>query len=128
MTKVLIPFTEPEGAERAVRQFLAEANGSASDSEVELLAIVEPFKFETGRYPLSPSMLDQLAREAASVWLARVAPLLNAASTPYHAGVAVGDRAEEVERAVHRHDIDRVILPAEAAKCRDESRPVTVVA
>ncbi len=128
MTKVLIPFIEPDGAERAVRQFLSEANGNARDSEVELLAIVEPIESETNRHASSEAQARQLAREAASVWLARIAPLLSAASTPYHADVVVGDRAEEIERAVHRHGIDRVILPENAARLREKVRPLTVVA
>jgi hypothetical protein len=128
MTKVLIPFIEPEGAERAVRQFLSEANGSARDNLVELLAIVEPMHSETNRHASSDVAAKQLAREAASVWLARIAPLLSASSTPYHSDVVVGDRAEEIERAVHRHDIDRVILPENAARLREHTRPLTVVA
>lgn len=128
MTKVLIPFIEPNGAERAVRQFLGEANGNARESEVELLAIVEPIESETNRHSLSAAQAKQLAREAASVWLARIAPLLSAACTPYHSEVVVGNRAEEIERAVHRHGIDRVILPENAARLREQTPPLTVVA
>lgn len=125
MVKVLIPFTEPDGGERAVRRLLADNNGS--DCEVELLAIVEPIEAATARQSISPSLSRELAREAASVWIARIAPLLAAASLPYHSEIAVGDPASEIERALRRDDADRILLPAQASQQRHQARPLTVV-
>ncbi len=125
MVKVLIPFTEPAGAERAVRQLLDEPD--CSNCQVELLAIVEPVEAASARSSVSPALAGELAREEGSVWIARIAPLLADAKVPYHGAIAVGHCANEVEAAMHRVDVDRVMLPAATPRWRERPCPVTLV-
>ncbi len=126
MIKVLIPFTEPDGAERAVRRLLGEPE--KSDCQVELLAIVAPVAAANGRYSVAPALADEIARESALVWIARLGPLLAAASVPYHSTIVVGDHIKELEHALHRRDVDRILLPEAAHRSIGHERPVTVVA
>ena len=126
MVKVLIPFTEPDGGERAVRSLLADP--AISECEVELLALVAPISAANGRYSVAPALAEEIARETALVWIARLGPLLAAAAVPYHATIVVGDRVKELEHAIHRVDVDRVLVPEAAHRSLERARPVTVVA
>jgi hypothetical protein len=94
---------------------------------VELLAIVAPMVAASARRSLSRSLAEEIAREAALVWIARLGPLLAAESVPYHSTIVVGDRAKEVEYAVHRSDVDRILLPEAAHRSIDRGREVTVI-
>ena len=126
MIKVLVPFTDPDSAERALRRLLQEL--PAGPLEVELLAIAEPPNL-THRAPfrLGPHRPKKSARAAAACWIARLGPLLQAANVPFHARVVVGDAPAEIEAALHRTDVDRVLLPATAPRWSAATPAVTVV-
>jgi hypothetical protein len=108
MAKVLIPFTDPENAERAVRRLLEESR--ATPLEVELLAVVEPLTPGKVRMFLSPGRAKELARGAAKAWIARIGALLAAAGIPYRVDIAVGRPGRVIAEAVRREDVDRVLL------------------
>ena len=109
MNSVLIPFTDPESAERAVRKLLDEAPSPAL--EVELLAVVEPLVPGRVRVFLSPERAEVLARAAAARWLARIEALLDAANIRHRSEIAVGRPAAVIDAALRRPNIDRVLLP-----------------
>jgi hypothetical protein len=110
MDKILIPFTDPESAERAVRKLLDESPSPAL--EVELLAVVEPLVSGRVRIFLSPERAEGLARAAAERWLSRVEALLDAANIRHHSEIVVGRPETIIDEALRRPDIDRVLLPA----------------
>ena len=80
MYKVLIPFTEPDGGERAVRHLLKEPPRAL---QVELLAIIEATGLHTSRRYISAASAEEASRATAMVWIAKVAPILQAAGVPY---------------------------------------------
>ena len=135
MVRVLIPFTDPESAERAVRRLLDEPRRSAL--EVELLAIVEPLV--PGKVPiyLTRRRADSLARAAAQSWIDRAGAQLRARGVPCRGFVALGRPKELIDAAVSRDDVDRVLLPAPRRFpaigrrrfhfARAAHRPVTIV-
>jgi hypothetical protein len=126
MPKVLIPFTDAKSAERAIRQLLLEP--TSDTLEVELLAIAEPPELHNVRRFVSARAAEEAARSAATCWIAMVAPLLQAAHVAYKAHVVVGSPRTEIEAALHRTDVDRVLLPIAAPRWPDVARPVTLVA
>ena len=126
MKTVLVPFTDPDGAERAVRSLLQEAH--AEPFEVELLAVVEPVDLSNVHMYMSPQRAEQSARATAAGWIARLAPLLRAANVTYRSAVAIGHAPMEIEAALHRTDVDRVVLPATAPRWSATMPPLTVVA
>ena len=125
MKKVLVPFTDSDGAERALRCLLQEDH--TEPYEVELLAVAEPVDLSNVHMFVSPQRAEQAARAAAGCWIARLAPLLRAADIPFHAYVVIGNAPAEIEAALHRTDVDRVVLPASAPRW-SAPPPVTVVA
>lgn len=126
MKKVLVPFTDSDSAERALRSLLQEVH--TEPYEVELLAVAEPVDLSNVHMFVSPQQAEQSARAAAACWIARLAPLLQAANVPYHAYVVIGNAPAEIEAALHRTDVDRVMLPATAPRWSAAAPPVTVVA
>ena len=126
MKKVLVPFTDSDSAERALRSLLQEVH--TEPYEVELLAVAEPVDLSNVHMYVSPQRAEQGARAAAACWIARLAPLLRAANVPYHASVVIGNAPAEIEAALHRTDVDRVMLPATAPRWSTAAPPVTVVA
>jgi hypothetical protein len=126
MCKVLIPFTDPEGAEHAIRQLLREESPDAL--EVELLAIAEAPELHRLRRFVSQHGAEEAARAAAGCWMARVAPMLQAAGVPYQTRIVVGHAPAEIEAALHRGDVDRVLLPALTPRWKEGRPSVTVVA
>ncbi len=56
MNKVLVPFTDPDSAERALRRLLEESPGGPF--EVELLAIAEPPNLTNVRRFVSPQRAE----------------------------------------------------------------------
>jgi len=125
MTKVLVPFTDPDSAEHALRQLLVELPTNAI--EVELLAVAEPPNLSNMRRFVSPRTAEEVARAAATCWIARLGPLLQAANVPYHGHIVVGEARAEIEAALHRTDVDRVVLPAAAPRWVAAAPAVTVV-
>jgi nucleotide-binding universal stress UspA family protein len=139
MVKVLIPITDPESGERAVKRLLRDGRGPGL--EVELLAIVEPQTSGRVRMILSQQRAESLVRAAANRWLERLGALLTASGIPYRAEVAVGPANAAIEAAARRADIDRVLLPASTPRwlssatahwhgarlARQTHHPVTVV-
>ena len=126
MRKVLVPFTDPAGGERAIRRLMEEEREDAF--EVELLAIIEAHELATSRRFISLASAEQAARATASCWIAELTPILEAARVPYHAHVVVGRPEVELDLALHRTDVDRIMLPATASYWPAASPPVTVVA
>jgi hypothetical protein len=126
MTKVLVPFTDPDGAERALRCLLEEV--PTEPFEVELLAVAEPVNLSNVHLFISPQSGEQAARAAAACWIAKLAPLLEDAGVPYHARVVIGNASVEIEAALHRSDVDRVVVPATAPRWSAQPPRVTVVA
>ena len=126
MCKVLVPFTDPDGGERAIRHLLGEESRDAL--QVELLAIAEPPELSTQRRFISSASAEESARAAATCWIARLSPILRAAHVPYHAHVVVGRPLVELDVALHRTDVDRVVVPAMIPHWPAVSPPATVVA
>ena len=126
MKKVLVPFTDSDSAERALRGLLQEVH--TEPYEVELLAVAQPVDLSNVHMFVSPQRAEQGARAAAACWIARLAPMLQAANVPYHAHVVIGNAPAEIEAALHRSDVDRVVLPATAPRWSAAAPPVTVVA
>jgi hypothetical protein len=125
MTRLLVPFTDPEGAERSIRKLLPERGGEPL--EVELLAIAEAPHLSRGRLYLSRAREEDAARATAACWLARLAPLLENAGVPYTTRIVIGEPPAQIEAALHRTDVDRVLLPATAPRWPAAEKPVTVV-
>ena len=126
MCKVLVPFTDLEGGKRAIRRLLEEQRDDAL--EVELLAIAEASALTTPRRFVSAASAEESARGAASCWIAALVPILQDAHVPYGARIVVGQPAVELDRALHRTDVDRIVLPATVPRWPAASPPVTVVA
>jgi nucleotide-binding universal stress UspA family protein len=110
MNRVLIPFTDVESGERAVRKLLDEA--PSPGLEVALLAVVEPLTPGKVGIFLSPQRAEALARAAAARWLERIGALLDAANIRHRSEIAVGPAATIVEGAIRRRNVDRVLLPS----------------
>jgi hypothetical protein len=124
MKTLLIPVTDPESGERAVRDLIAHP--VAEETEVELDAVVSPLAPMPGRSYVTPQRAEDAARTIASTWLMRITPLLRAAGIPYRTRIVVGRPDVEVELAMHREDIDSVLLPDSAPRL-PARHPVTVV-
>jgi hypothetical protein len=126
MYKVLVPFTDRAGGERAIRRLLEEEEREGG-LEVELLAIAEAPELRTSRRYISLASAECSARAVASCWIAELAPLLKAAHVPYQAHIVVGRPTVELDVALHRTDVDRVVLPATVPHWPSASPPLTVV-
>lgn len=136
MARILIPFTEPEGATRAVEALLREPRDARL--AVHLAAIVEPMR--PGKVPmfLSADRAEILVREAGRRWLAPLEARLRAAGIAFSSEVIAGPPRATVTQLTAREDIDRVLLPPprtggftrrEGERIRDLSpHPVTLVA
>ena len=125
MCKVLLPFTDPHAGERAIRKLLKERPDAL---EVELLAITEAPAITGSRRFISRASAEEAARGAAQCWIAMLAPILEAAHVPYHARVVVGRPLLELDLALHRTDIDRVLLGDTLPHWAGVTPPATVVA
>ena len=125
MYKVLIPFTDPESGERAIRQLLRER--SPEDLDVRLLAIAEPPELHHLRRFVSSAGAEEAARSAAICWLAKLTPILDAAGVAYRTEIVIGSARTEIEAALHRSDVDRVLLPATAPRWTAAAPPVTLI-
>lgn len=136
MTRVLIPFSEPLGAARAVAMLIGEAPDRRTS--VHLLAAVEPrVSGNVIRY-LSAEHAEALVRAAAERWLAPLEAALAAAGIPFTSEIVVGPTNATIRDAATRADIDRVLLPvakhrwlSQRKRVRIEQRgrhPVTLVA
>jgi hypothetical protein len=125
MTKVLVPFTDPDGAEAVLRRLLDEPRNGPF--EVELLAIAEPVRLPNVHRFISREQGEASARATAACWMARLVPLLQDAHVPYRTRVVVGHVPAEIEAALHRGDVDRVALPASAPRWSSTTPPVTVI-
>jgi len=113
MTRVLIPFTDPDQGERAVRRLLDEK--PSTSVEVELLAVVEPLTSGKVSIFLSPERAEQFARSAAADWIERLNALLDGARIEHRSQVAVGTPNKIIAEAMRRDDIDRVLIPVNAS-------------
>jgi hypothetical protein len=110
MNRILIPFTDLESGERAVRKLLDEAPLPAL--EVSLLAIVEPLTPGKVGIFLSPRRAEELAHVAAERWLEQIGALLDAANIRHRSEIALGRPATLIDAALRRRNIDRVLLPS----------------
>lgn len=136
MTRVLIPFSEPEGAARAVAMLVGEAPDR--QTSVHLLAAVEPRVSGKVILYVSPTHAEALVRAAAERWLAPLEATLAEAGIPCTSEIVVGPTRDTIRDAAARADIDRVLLPAtkhrwlsqrERARIEQRGRhPVTLVA
>ena len=109
MTRVLIPFAEPDGAQRAVEALLREPR--CGPLTVHLVAVVEPLRPGKVAMFVSAERAESLVREAAERWLAQVAPPLAAAAVPFTTEILLGPPRETIAGLTRRGDIDRVVLP-----------------
>lgn len=114
MTKVLIPFTDPQDGERAIQRLLDES--PPLTTRVQLLAVVEPLTAGKVGIYLSPARAEALVCEAASRWLDRLEALLKAAGIECDSEIAVGPPRQLIARAIARTDIDRVLLPTRSPR------------
>jgi nucleotide-binding universal stress UspA family protein len=136
MTRVLIPFSEPQGAARAVAMLIGEAPDR--QTSVHLLAAVEPRVSGKVVLYVSPAHGEALVRAAAERWLAPLEAALAAAGIPCTSEIVVGPTRATIRDAAARVDVDRILLPAakyrwlsqrERAQIEQRGRhPVTLVA
>ena len=136
MTCFLIPFAEPQGAMRAVDEFLRAPRDTSHS--VHLAAVVEPLRPGKVRMFLSAERAEAMVREAARRWLAPLEAKLAAAGVPFVSEVVLGAPRPTIRALTQRADIDRVLLPPPRAgmlgrrdidRIRDLSpHPVTVAA
>jgi nucleotide-binding universal stress UspA family protein len=112
MTRILIPFTDPDQGERAVRRLLDER--PPTSVEIELLAVVEPLTPGKVSVFLSPKRAEALARAAATDWIGRLKPLLDGVCIKHRSQIAVGAPKKVIAEAMRRNDIDRVLIPIDA--------------
>jgi len=109
MTRLLIPFAEPEGAARAVDQLLREPRSDALT--VYLAAVVEPLRPGKVAIFVSAERAEAMVRDAARRWLAPLEAKLSAAGVPFKSEVVLGSPRETIRGLAGRADIDRVMLP-----------------
>jgi nucleotide-binding universal stress UspA family protein len=136
MAKVIIPFAEPEGAQRAVDALLREPRDAALS--VHLVAVVEPLRPGKVAMFLTAERAESMVRDAAQRWLAPLAAQLVAARVPSTTEVVIGPARKTIAKLTQRDDVDRVLLPPppsgwlschESERIRDRSpHPVTLVA
>jgi hypothetical protein len=139
MARILIPFTDPQDAERAIRRLLDES--PLLTTSVRLLAVVDPITPGKISIYLSQARAEALACAAAARWLDGLEALLKAAGIKCDSEIAVGPPRKLIAQAMARPDIDRVLLPARSLRwwsrwtavrrgitlTRASHRPVTVV-
>lgn len=108
MARVLIPFSDVESGERAVRRLLDVPRDPRLS--VELLAIVDPMT--PGKVAVFVSHDEAVAqsRAAAARWLRHLQRMLDDAGIAHRSSIAVGPVREMLRRAGERTDIDRVLL------------------
>ncbi|HQR11121.1 MAG TPA: universal stress protein [Casimicrobiaceae bacterium] len=139
MAKILIPFTEPDGAERAILRLIDER--PPTSTSVYLLAVVEPLTPGKVSIYLSEARSEEMVRAAAARWIDNLEGILKSAGIQCSSEIAVGSSKELMAAAMARPDIDRVLLPArsphwwarwtaarrESTLTRASHRPVSVV-
>ena len=136
MARVLIPFAEPVGAQRALAQLLAEPRDPRLS--VHLFAAVEPRVSGRTCTHLTGARAAAMVHDAARRWLEPLEAALAAAGIPHTSEIAVGPTRASIRTAAERADVDRVLLPPaarglfaqrERGWIRDRSpHPVTLVA
>jgi nucleotide-binding universal stress UspA family protein len=136
MAKVLIPFAEPEGAQRAVDALLREPPDPSLS--VHLAAVVEPMRPGKVAMFVTAERAEALVRDAAQRWLAPLTAQLAAAGITCTSETVLGRPTDTITALTQRSDIDRVLLPPPRAgwlwrhdseHIRDLSpHPVTLVA
>jgi hypothetical protein len=109
MARVLIPFSEPDGALRAVAQLLAEVPDPRL--RVHLVAIVEVRRPGKVRMFVDAATAQAQAQAAGKRWLALLAGVLDAARVPCTAEVIMGSPRTALRATLARTDVDRVLLP-----------------
>jgi universal stress protein family protein len=109
MARILIPFTDPQDAERAIRRLLDES--PSPTTSVRLLAVVEALTPGKISIYLSRARAEALARAAVACWLDRLEALLKTAGIKCDSEIAVGPPRKLIAQAMARADIDRVLLP-----------------
>lgn len=108
MARVLVPFSDFESGERAVRRVLNEPRNPAL--AVELLAIVDPLTPGKVAAFVSREQAEAQSRAAATRWLEALQTMLQGAGIPHRSSIAVGPVRAVLRRAGERTDIDRVLL------------------
>jgi hypothetical protein len=102
MKKVLLPFTDSDSAERALRSLLEEVH--TEPYEVELLAVAEPVDLSNVHRFVSPQRAEQSARAAAALLDCQAGAIVaDLANVPYRANVVIGNAPAEIEAALHRN-------------------------
>jgi hypothetical protein len=109
MARILIPFTDPQDAERAIRRLLDES--PSLTTSVQLLAVVEPLTPGRISIYLSRARAEALACAAAARWLDGLEGLVKAAGIKCDSEIVVGPPRKLIAEAMARTDIDRVLLP-----------------
>ena len=109
MARILIPFTDPQDAERAIRRLLDES--PSPTTSVRLLAVVEALTPGKMNIYLSRARAEALACAVAARWLDRLEALLKTAAIKCDSEIAVGPPRKLIAQAMARTDIDRVLLP-----------------
>jgi nucleotide-binding universal stress UspA family protein len=109
MTRLLVPFSEPEGAARAVDALLCEPRNGALT--VLLAAVVEPLRPGKVAIFLSAERAESMVRDAARRWLAPLEAKLAAAGVAFESEVVLGPPRTTIRSLAQRADIDRVMLP-----------------
>jgi len=139
MARILIPFTEPDGAERAIRCLIDERPSPAT--HVLLFAAVEVLTPGKVSIYLSEARAEKLVRAAAARWIDDLEAILKSSGIHCSSEIAVGPPKKLIAAAMSRPDIDRVLLPAraphwwarwtatrrESVLTRASHRPVSVV-
>ena len=104
MPRLLIPFAEPDGADRAVDALLREPRDDALT--VHLAAVVEPLRPGKVAIFVSAERAESMVRDAAQRWLAPLEAKLAAAGVPFQSEVVLGAPRTTIralaQRAEHR--------------------------
>jgi len=109
MPRLLIPFAEPDGANRAVDALLREPRDDALT--VHLAAVVEPLRPGKVAIFVSAERAESMVRDAAQRWLAPLEAKLAAARVPFQSEIVLGAPRTTIGALAQRANIDRVMLP-----------------
>jgi len=109
MSRLLIPFAEPEGGACAIDALLREPRNAALT--VHLVAVVEPLRPGKVAMFVSAARAESMVRDAARRWLAPLEAELTAAGISFESEVVLGPPRATIRALAQRADIDRVMLP-----------------
>lgn len=109
MRRVLIPVTDFEAGQRALRRLLDEF--PLAGTEVLLVGIAEPLTSGRVAMQLSASRAQAMAASVIGDALSRLGALLDAAGFAYRTELVSGSRRALLAQLARRDDVDVMLLP-----------------